>query len=209
MEQKRKPWIGEASAKELQAMPDLWDLMSRTCVALLNGVENIGGMLGSWKNGDALLSQPNGSIVVRSMIIGSLDETEQSIERTINAFRENNLTGSFHMLAFTPGTKAFAKAKKDGKLLTNDWNNFDRHHVTMKGDSLSSARLWQLYRKVNRRAHTLLGTAREIARIAAESETWQLAAKRIEFLISLRLRALLTGFEKGQRSYPSIEVPTE
>ena len=198
-----KKWAGEASAGKLVGAPEIWDLMSRTCVVLLNGVEDLNGNgLSGKKNGRGLLEQRNGAVVLRSIIIGGLRESEQSVKATINAFRENNLTGAFHMMAPLPGSREFDTLRCEGRLASKDLALFDRRHPVIVGEHLQPGRAEQLYREVNRKAHTLRGTLKEIARIIRESESFSLATNRAVALLTLRLRTFVIGLEPSFRKSP-------
>jgi len=203
IERKGKRWGGEATAKELVGDPELWNLMSRTCIILLNGVEDLNGdVSAARKNGGSLLSEPNGAVVLRSMIIGDTNESAETINATIRAFREKNLTGVFHLLAPLPGSPQFRKLEREGRIVEKDLAKYDRRHSVLRGDNLSPGEVESLFRKVNRSAHTFSGTVKEIIRILGDSADFGLAFDRVVTLVAFRTRALAIGLEREPGKKP-------
>jgi radical SAM superfamily enzyme YgiQ (UPF0313 family) len=189
MAKKGKYWIGEGSANELAGeKKELWNWMSRTNVSVLNGVESLvcGGRW-SGKNQHGLL-KPNGSVVVSSLIAGSPGQTAQDVQWTEKECKRQNLTCAISMYAPYPGTRDYKIAKKENRVLTNDFYDFDRRHVVIKQDGISPEETQKLFYDFTKHAHSFSGTIKEAIRIIGQTDGFRLAALRVLTLVIVRLK---------------------
>ena len=189
LEKNGKLWGGEGTAKELLRQPDLWDLMTRTCISFLGGVEDFDQDLK--KNSEGILPRKNGAVVLSSYIIGLPQQTAESVNKAIARFRKEKLTGVFHIYTPYPNTVAWKNDLNRGAILDWDLSHYDRRHVVVKSDNLSTEKTASLFRKINWRAHTLKGTLSECVNIIRESANWRLATYRIIGLLMVELRGLI------------------
>ena len=203
MEKKRIYWGGEGTAKELNGeKKELWKLMSRTNVAMLNGVESIGyGRGWNGKNAGGLLAPQDGNFILSSIIIGLPGQTEKDIEWTLKACRVNNLTCSSHMFTPYPGTRAFADALQNGGFATDDYSLFDRRHA-VSNSSLGLENTLHAFQHFSKNVHTLSGTFKEAARILWETgigRPW-LALVRVGSMLAIRFKNQARGFASSSES---------
>ena len=201
MEKEKKYWIAEGSTKELLARPDLWDLMSRTCIGILTGIEsfNQDGQPTQRKNGASLLPQKNGAVVLSSLIIGMPDQNPNQIYNTIRICRDKNLSVVPHMFAPYPGTASFNKAKEKNLIIARDFLQFNRFNTVLKTLAMEKETVQQLFKEFALNVHTFTGTINEARRIIKYSQNANLTIYRLATLISVRLRTYLIGFKKVKR----------
>jgi len=98
-------------------------------------------------------------------IIGLPGDTEESMERTIKfACEVDPMVANFSMMTPYPGTKVFEIAKRQGRLLLEDWEDyvfFDGRARYELGDMTAELveRKWkEAYRRFYLRPHRILGT---------------------------------------------------
>ncbi|MFA5049748.1 MAG: hypothetical protein WC501_01950 [Candidatus Micrarchaeia archaeon] len=208
LEKKGKFWTGEGSSKELIENPGIWDLMSRTCIGFLTGYEDPKLVeLRGKKNGFGVLEQMNGAFVLNSAIIGHPKQDENSLLEMAKVFRENNLTGVFHMYAPYPGTRDFETLKKSGSILENNFFRYNRHDVVVNTE-MGIKKTREIFRTVNRTAQTITGTLKEILRMIKNSSSFKLAFIRIASVIGIRFRNYMMGY-KIKYTKEEIIVPIE
>ncbi|MFA6328041.1 MAG: hypothetical protein WCY41_01200 [Candidatus Micrarchaeia archaeon] len=189
MEKSGKYWGGEGSAAELAGeKKELWNLMSRTNISVLNGVESLvcGGRWNG-KNRHGLLA-PNGSVVVSSLIVGAPGQTAQDVMWTAKECRSKNLTCVIHLYSPYPGTADYAKAREEGRVLVDDFYSFDRRHVVIKQDGIAPGETQRLFYDFTRKAHSFSGTMKEAIRIIKETDGLRLALLRVLAMISVRMK---------------------
>lgn len=83
--------------------------------------------------------------VVAFYILGLPADTEQSIEATIDyAIALNTLGAQFTVATPYPGTGFFEDSRKDGRLLTEDWERYDIYTPVLRHDTLSPTDILRL-----------------------------------------------------------------
>ena len=83
--------------------------------------------------------------VVGFYLIGLPDDTEASIEASIDYARDLNTLGAqFTIVTPYPGTGYFEEVKREGRLLTEDWEKFDIYTPVIRHDRLSPEDLLRL-----------------------------------------------------------------
>ncbi len=196
LEKKRKFWVGEGSSKELIKHPEIWDLMSRTCVGFLTGFEDpkLIELKGN-KNGTKVLEQKNGVMVLNSSIIGHPKQDEESLLEMARIFRENNLTGTFQIYAPYPGTPDFKRLKESNALLEDNFFRYNRK-IPVVDTPMGPKKTMELFRKVNKNAQTISGTLKEIIRVIKDTRhSFKLMLLRIASIVGIRIRNYLQGQE--------------
>jgi|GEM_PF-1817346 hypothetical protein len=207
IEKKGMRWLGEGSSKELSEQPEIWDLMSRTCIAMLQGIEDthLAELRGN-KTSNSLVEPKNGTIILNTAIFGHPGQTPEDAENLIRLFTENRLTGSFHMFAPYPGTKAFADAFVNGRITEKDLIRYDRRFPVMRNDTMSPEEMIQLFVRINKEAHPLSASISELIRVVRESPSLQLKLERAAGLIVLRvLASLVIGKKKLIHDYNAVQ----
>ncbi|MFH1222523.1 MAG: hypothetical protein V1492_05565 [Candidatus Micrarchaeota archaeon] len=195
LERTGRIWVGEGTARELLGNPDLWDLMSRTCVAFLTGIEDptVEALNGRRKSPE-LLQPKNGSVIFNTMIAGHPAQGPAEREAFLGYSRAHNLTAFFTLYTPFPGTAAFRDADSKGLILQRNFALYDRRKVVVKTD-MGPVETKEFLMKAQRSAHTIAGTIKEVIRIVRESSTIRLALARLSAMLVVRMKALLAGHD--------------
>lgn len=89
-----------------------------------------------------------GVMVNGSFVFGlendDLSVFNRTVEWAINAGIE---TATFHILTPYPGTRLYDRLKREGRILTNDWNLYDTRHAVFKPDRMDAVELEAGYRQ--------------------------------------------------------------
>lgn len=145
-------WVGQASIS-LVKDSELLQLASESgCKALFIGLESVStNQLKSMHKSikeiahlESALKKINkmGILIHASMIFGFDEDTQKTFEDTYRFLVKNKIgTVSFNILTPYPGTKTFEKLKKEGRILTTDWQYYDHNTVVFSPLKLSPAEL--------------------------------------------------------------------
>lgn len=83
-----------------------------------------------------------GIMINGSFVFGLDDDDRDVFKRTVDWGVENAITTStFHVLTPYPGTELYASMKREGRILTNNWDLYDTRHVVYQTKSLSPQEL--------------------------------------------------------------------
>lgn len=87
-------------------------------------------------------------IMINGSFVFGLDNDDKDVfKRTVDWGVENAITtATYHILTPYPGTRLYGQMKKEGRILTQDWDLYDTRHVVYKTKSLSSTELENGYR---------------------------------------------------------------
>lgn len=89
-----------------------------------------------------------GVMVNGSFVFGlendDLSVFDRTVEWAINCGIE---TATFHVLTPYPGTRLYDRLKRQGRILTNDWNLYDTRHAVFKPDRMDAVELEAGYRQ--------------------------------------------------------------
>ncbi|MFA4872610.1 MAG: hypothetical protein WC659_01600 [Patescibacteria group bacterium] len=184
----KKTWGGEGVIVDALRLPsDLFDLMFRTCIGFMVGVEDPElYSLHQGKFDGRLLPTKHGYVRVYSFILGHPEQKVRHFRRMLDLVRSNSLTAVFHIYSPFCGTPDYEKAKRNGMLLNSDPAHFNRRQVAVRG-SMAPVRAKELFMRVRRKAFTLSGTLQEAMRILRDSDHYTLAFFRVVLLLGLRL----------------------
>jgi radical SAM superfamily enzyme YgiQ (UPF0313 family) len=147
-----KKWVGQASIniskdKELMALA-----RKSGCTALLIGFESMtrSGMDHYHKslktideNVEALKQLRNNGILTMASLVFGLDNDTEEVFETAYEFLSRSKTAFFQSCIATPypGTPIFQTMKKENRILTDDWRNFDATKVVIDPKNFSSEKL--------------------------------------------------------------------
>jgi len=164
-------WAGQASLKMATKDEALLKLARKSgCAGLFVGIESINNLakenrcisnkLGSEDLSDVskkikmILS--NGIIVQSSIIFGLDGDDIYTFERTIDFLETNDVSfSSFCILTPYPGTKLYERFKKQGRLLHEDWSQYNNQHVVFQPTNMSPEQLKEGSDWAGNRLHTM------------------------------------------------------
>lgn len=92
--------------------------------------------------------------VYGSFIIGGIKETKEMAERTIKLAKDlDPWAVQFSILTPYPGTRLFAEAKREKRILTYLWRCYDGMHAVLRGDYLLPWEVQDLLKRAYRQAY--------------------------------------------------------
>lgn len=92
-------------------------------------------------------------IMINGSFVFGLDNDDKDVfKRTVDWGVENAITtATYHILTPYPGTRLFDQMKKDGRILTHDWDLYDTRHIVYKTTNLNATELengyWWAYKE--------------------------------------------------------------
>lgn len=157
-----KGWFGECTLDSLDDDELLRALEDSHCKMVFVGLESIDpkalrsvgkGFNQDGRYRDLIRKVQDRGIFVHAGLIWGLDGvTPETYQATLEFCEDANLyLASNNMLTFYPGTKSYERIKADGRLLTEDFRNFDSAHVVVEPQGMTVEELCdQTARFVNR-----------------------------------------------------------
>lgn len=155
----KKAWVGQASIN-ITKDTELMKLARQSgCKGLLIGFESMteNGLCKYKKtfstfeeNVTAVKKlQDNGIQTMASFVFGLDDDTPQVFENTYN-FIKKAKPAFLQACSLTPypGTKVFERMKKEGRILTDDWNQFDAKKVIISPQNMTPDELQAGYTQI-------------------------------------------------------------
>ncbi len=123
-------------------------------------------------------------VMVNASIVFGMDGEDQSVfDRTLEWTISRGLeSATFHILTPYPGTPLYARMKRQGRMLTDNWDLYDTRHAVFQPAGMTPRQLEEGYW----RANTQFGSWGAIWRSAATKE--HLADRARHFLFSTGLR---------------------
>jgi radical SAM superfamily enzyme YgiQ (UPF0313 family) len=98
---------------------------------------------------DFLFGDPcyyTGIAVSSEMILGTDSDTEESIRETYRFIQKNKVPiPRFYILTPVPGTELFMELKREGKLLTENLEDFNGSRCVHKPENISPEKLNEMY----------------------------------------------------------------
>ena len=83
-----------------------------------------------------------GVMINGSFVFGMDDDDESVFRRTVDwAMQQGITTATFHIQTPYPGTGLHARMVREGRIITNNWDLYDTHHVVYHPARLSAAAL--------------------------------------------------------------------
>jgi len=127
------------------------------------------------------------AIDARAMFMfGNPGETEETMRRTLDfAMRLKPDFAVFNIATPYPGTEMYAWAKETGRLLTQDWDRYDRAHGVRRLDGLAPERIEEFYRQAYKKFYR---SPAYIAGKLFKMRTWTDLLKNSKALASLLLK---------------------
>ncbi|MBL0740235.1 B12-binding domain-containing radical SAM protein [Chryseolinea lacunae] len=101
-------------------------------------------------------------IMINGSFVFGLDDDDQDVfKRTVAWGVENSITTStYHILTPYPGTSLYADLKREGRIMTDNWDLYDTRHVVYKTRKLSPQQLEEGYHWAYREFYTWSNIAR-------------------------------------------------
>ena len=164
-------WSSQCSL-ELAKYPDLLRLVRQSGVVLLSfGLEGIvqEGLdrLGKWwlkadEHAAGLAAiQRAGIMVSTEMMLGTDGDTEESIRETLRFVERNRIPiPRFYILTPIPGTDLFDQCRREGRLLNDDFRQYDGSRCVHRPARMTAERVTDLYWWLNRRVFSWRSIAR-------------------------------------------------
>jgi radical SAM superfamily enzyme YgiQ (UPF0313 family) len=83
-----------------------------------------------------------GVMINASFVFGMDDDDAQVFQRTVDwALEMGVTTATFHILTPYPGTRLFERLKKEGRLLTENWDSYTTREVVFRPNNMSAEAL--------------------------------------------------------------------
>jgi radical SAM superfamily enzyme YgiQ (UPF0313 family) len=154
-----------ASPSSLEVDHELLDLMCRSGARMaMIGFETTtdGGLAGVGKRltvavqERAVTALHEHGIAVHGMFIAGLDGDDPGSAQAAADFARRTGIDTFQLMAETPlpGTKLWARAQAEGRILSEDWSLFDGHQVVMQPTGMSALDLQLSILEANRRFYS-------------------------------------------------------
>ena len=151
-----KKWTSQASIS-IARHDDLLKLAAESgCTSLYIGIETINptNIIDINKKinkveeyEDAIKKIHNHGIKIRgSFIVGLDDDDESTFDDIFDFINHNHIDyPTVGIMTPLPGTQLFEKLKKEGRILTYDWNKYNLNEVVYKPKKMSPEKLYSLY----------------------------------------------------------------
>lgn len=159
-------WASQC-ALHLAKKPDLLDVVVKSgCDLMSFGVESISqealnSIQKPWVKASEhaenfrILSEA-GITVSTEMIVGTDEDTEDSIRKTFDFINENKVPiPRFYILTPIPGTDLYKQYKEEGRLLTENWKDFDGSQCVHIPKKITPEKLTEMYWWLNRKTFSL------------------------------------------------------
>ena len=161
----KKGWVGQASINIVND-PELMRLARKSgCKGLLigfesmtdNGLNKYRKTFASFdRNVEAIKTlQKNGIMVMASLVFGLDDDTTQVFD-TAYEFISKAKPAFLQACALTPypGTEVFNRMKAEGRILTDDWRQFDAKKVIVRPKNMSAEELQKGYTSIKDKTYS-------------------------------------------------------
>jgi radical SAM superfamily enzyme YgiQ (UPF0313 family) len=100
---------------------------------------------------DAKVFRDHGIGILGSFVLGCDDDTPAVFEQTLRFCEEARLEAAiFPILTPYPGTAVRRRLETEGRIVSDDWRDYDMEHVTFRPKGMSAARLQEGYDWLNR-----------------------------------------------------------
>lgn len=154
-------------------------------------------------------------VMINGSFVFGMDEDDNSVfDRTVEwAIKQGIETATFHILTPYPSTGLYQRMKREGRMLSENWDLFDTRHVVYQPTKMSIEELengyWKAYRDFYRwgaifkgatSKDDFIGQLRHVAYAGGWKKfeplwDWVIRAKRVTYLLPF-LETILTGFGK-------------
>lgn len=127
-------------------------------------------------------------VMVNASFVFGMDFDDLSVfNRTVDwAVRNGIETATFHVLTPYPGTRLYQRLKKQGRILSQDWNLYDTRHAVYKPVKMDAAELEAGYQQAYTDFYSWSGI-------------WKAALTKPEYKTQLRHLAYTAGWKKFEK----------
>jgi radical SAM superfamily enzyme YgiQ (UPF0313 family) len=149
-------WVGQASMSLVKDENLLLLAKKSGCMALFFGLESVSSktledlpktLRSLKKHDDAIkIIQGSGIMFHASVVFGFDDDDSSIFERTLEFLMKNRIvTATFNILTPYPGTRIFEKFEKEGRLLSQNWIDYNHSTVVFKPKKMTPQQLAEGY----------------------------------------------------------------
>ena len=115
---------------------------------------------------DAQAFRDNGIGILGSFVLGYDGDTLDVFEKTLRFCEEARLEAAiFPILTPYPGTTVRKRLEAEGRIISNDWRDYDMEHVTFKPNSMTAEQLQQGYEQICREFYSFSSMYRRIFKL--------------------------------------------
>ena len=108
-------------------------------------------------------------LIIASFVFGFDNDTPDIFDKTYNVIKEWNIDAAdFHFLTPFPGTALYKRLKKEGRILTEDWNKYTLADVVFQPKNMSVEELFEGVRGIIQKFYSIPNI---IKRFYASTET--------------------------------------
>jgi len=160
-----KKWVSQATLKFSEDKNFLKTLRISGCLGLFIGIESAPFIKqANFKKNERLKSiedslkalQDEGILVEGSFVFGFDEEDERVFERTVEFVLKMCLpSATYNILTPYPGTEIYEKFKKEGRILTYDWEKYDHNNVVFLPKKMSPEKLYDGWRWARKETYKL------------------------------------------------------
>ena len=115
---------------------------------------------------DAQVFRDNGIGILGSFVLGYDGDTPDVFEKTLRFCEEARLESAiFPILTPYPGTRVRRRLESEGRILSNDWRDYDMEHVTFRPDGMTVQQLQDGYDRLCRDFYSFPSMYRRIFKL--------------------------------------------
>ena len=115
---------------------------------------------------DAQVFRDNGIGILGSFVLGYDGDTPDVFEKTLRFCEEARLESAiFPILTPYPGTRVRRRLESEGRILSNDWRDYDMEHVTFRPDGMTVQQLQDGYNRLCRDFYSFPSMYRRIFKL--------------------------------------------
>ncbi len=132
-------------------------------------------------------------VMINASFVFGMDYDDLSVfGRTVDWAVQNGIeTSTFHVLTPYPGTRLYDRMKKQGRILTEDWNQYDTRHAVYKPTKMDALELEAGYQQAYKDFYSWSGI-------------WKAAMTKPEYKTQLRHLAYTAGWKKFETLWAAV-----
>lgn len=132
-------------------------------------------------------------VMINASFVFGMDFDDLSVfDRTVDwAVRNGIETATFHVLTPYPGTRLYRRMKKQGRILSEDWNLYDTRHAVYKPMKMDAEELEAGYSQAYKDFYSWSGI-------------WAAAMTKPEYKTQLRHLAYTAGWKKFEKVWAAV-----
>lgn len=110
--------------------------------------------------------QDAGILFHPSFVFGFDDDTKAIFDDTLEFLYRNRITtATFNILTPYPGTNLYQRLKKEGRLISEDWDNYNHSTVVFRPKNMTERELAEAYFRLKKEFYSYSGICRRITRL--------------------------------------------